>query len=166
MMITDSYKLTADDCKALKQATSYSFNLNRDGADRRTTIRCYRKLARAAIGPFERQEKEAEYTIAITPYVTTEAHFYMMFRRGTMDAIAALVRPGDVLRMGAGPNNNQYMDRAELYHDELTITIIRPGKAGARDRRIVNELVVMSSQCPQNTARAVMSSGPRYSLAQ
>ena len=71
------------------------------------------------------------------------------FTTDNWDALKMLLRVGDTLSFKAEPNNNQYMNDASLYNDQLTVRITRNGHS------VLDRYVVTSSQCPNNSARAI-----------
>ena len=68
---------------------------------------------------------------------------------GALPAMYEILKPGDEICFRARTNNNQYQDRANLFNDELCLTVKR------KDRVIIKSLVIDSSCCPDNTARAI-----------
>jgi hypothetical protein len=103
----------------------------------------------------DNRDREASYILEVGAWIgKDERAFFSCWRTGAWQAIARIVKPGDTFTLRAYPNNNQYLDRAGLFYDECTITISRIDKKGHR-RSIVEDLLVGTSTCPDNTARAI-----------
>jgi hypothetical protein len=65
------------------------------------------------------------------------------------DALRMILRVGDKVTFNADENNNQYMRDAGLHNDQLYVSVIR------NDKQILSRFVIRSSQCPDNSARAI-----------
>ena len=125
-----------------------------------------------------RTNVELERTIGGAAGSLTRATFVELYVSGAWQALARIVRPGDVLRFYASEDNsNGYLRAAEIpagkmdgYHthgydriyiDELCVDVVR------KRRSVVERLVLCHSVCPQNSARAVVPSGAkRYPSAE
>ena len=158
-------QITTSDLQAIKGATAYSVSLGPV-----STLECIQKRDRRSRGVFSAQAEELRYSVTLDAF-DGRAHFYAMYPGGTWDALRLILRVGDELTFHARDNSNQYEQRAMapigrmdsgtfdgLHHDELVATIRRNGKA------IVRDMVLMSSVCPDNSARAIRQYSSRYSL--
>jgi hypothetical protein len=151
--MSDYIALTLDDIRAMKQASRFSVRIDNDGAH----VRLTKELPVRKTGPFcgggERQEVGREFNANI--WSTTCGRFYASHCDGAWRALSLLARPGDMLLFEMRVNNNGYVDKAHLFHDELLVTLLRRGKLGKRDITIVRDLVLMTSITPENSARAI-----------
>jgi len=161
-------QLTKEDCAALRGATSYVVRLEGETA----SLELRKKLrATSRADGFGGTDIELERTIGGTAGSLTRGTFVQLYAYGGFQALARLVRPGDVLRLYASADGgNQYLHAAEipagkleghnggysrLYLDELCVDVIR-GR-----RRLVERLVLAYSLTPQNSARAVEATARR-----
>jgi len=161
-------QLTKDDCAALRGATTYVVRLEGETA----SLELIKKLrTKPRVDGFGSTSIELERTIGGAAGSLTRGTFVQLYAHGAFQALARLVRPGDVLKLYADPDGgNQYLRAAvipagtleghgggydRLYLDELCVDVIR-GR-----RLLVDRLVLAYSLTPQNSARAVEASARR-----
>jgi hypothetical protein len=160
------FLLSAEDCAAIRGATSYVVWLQGETVQL-TLTRKERTPARK--DGYERTDLERSRTIVGAAGTLTRATFVQLYAQGAWQALARIVRAGDVLRFyAAEDNSNGYLRAASipagamhedgghhaygydrLYVDECCVDVVRQG------RRVVERLVLCYSICPQNSARAV-----------
>jgi hypothetical protein len=159
------FLLSAEDCAAIRGATSYVVHLQGEIVQL-TLTRKERTPARK--DGYERTDLERSRTIVGAAGTLTRATFVQLYAQGAWQALARIVRAGDVLRFyAAEDNSNGYLRAAtipagamredgyhgqgydRLYVDECCVDVVRQG------RRVVERLVLCYSICPQNSARAV-----------
>lgn len=161
---TGPMQLTADDCAAIRGATTYVVRLEGEAA----TLELSRRDVATRRG-FGRTNVELERTIGGAAGSLTRATFVQLYPGGAWQALARIVRPGDVLRFFASEDNSNSYSRAavipahtleehatgydRLYVDELCVHVVRKG------RLVLDRLVLCYSICPQNSARAVKPDG-------
>lgn len=147
------HTLSVDDYKAFKTADRLAFHLAADGA----RITAIKESGGRLSGPFISGRRRAEHEITAN-HGTTERAFFLVYawhgQNGTLAALRALVKAGDELHVYARANNNQYMDEAGLFSDELLVTVLRPNGENTA-KVILHEFVLAHSQCPNNSARAI-----------
>ena len=161
-------ELRKDDIKAMKAADRVAIKLS-DATGQFTLIKDIRQV-NTGVFELEGNSHEARRTLQGAIGTTTEAWFYISYAKscGQWQALCAIVRPGDQVELRARENNNNYLDAAEiphgklgeyhgryekLHHDECLVTIVR------KDKRIVRDLLLVWSVCPDNTARAIKHDG-------
>jgi hypothetical protein len=155
--------LSREDCAAMRKTSRYVVRL--EGHTARLELKREAKI-KAADG-FARTSVDLTRTIAGEAGTLTRATFVELYAGGSWQALARLVRAGDVLRFyAADDNSNGYLQAAiipagamessyhgagypRLYVDELRVDVVR------KDRAIVRGLLLTYSICPQNSARAV-----------
>jgi len=161
---TTPMQLTAEDCAAIRGATTYVVRLEGD------TVRL--DLTRKERTPdrkdgYGRTTVERERTIGGAAGTTVRGTFVELYPGGAWQALSLIVRPGDVLRFYAhDDNSNGYLRAAvippgamnEQYHyqgypriylDECCVDVVRG------TRLVLNRLVLCHQVSPQNSARAV-----------
>lgn len=175
-----NFRLNKDDVTAIRKATSYSVDLNRDKEG--VVLRCYKRVREDNVFSAERawsgDKRRRDIVCEAYNEYGNEGHFSSLYPRGAWRVFAQLVREGDRLEFRAGENGNDYVHKAMipagtldfahqeykgLFCDELMVTVYRTGKDG-REKAIVHDLVLEYSVCPDNLGRAIR---PRkqYSLA-
>jgi hypothetical protein len=159
--------LTAEDCAALRGATSYVVRLEGETVSLELT----RKTTKQVRG-FGRTSVALERTIGGAAGSLTRATFVQLYVSGAWQALTRIVRAGDEVRFYASEDNsNGYLRAAEipagkmdgyhtygydrLYVDELCVDVVR------KRRAVLQRLVLCYAICPQNSARAVVPSGAK-----
>ncbi len=158
--------LTKDDVKAIKEAQTFIVYLRRDEGTFTLKKRVSKKNELFTVEEdYARYEMKLEDDQITLPRDENRATFVSLYADGAWDALKRLVRVGDRLIFRARENGNGYLNAAiipagalkedfhhggydRLFVDELSVSIVRNG------RMIVREMVVESSICPDNTARA------------
>lgn len=172
--------LTADDCRAMRAATSVVVHIA-DGRTRLTLNKDTRR-PKARRDGFTEPQQTLERELFGTAPPETIADFVLMYanHHGNWRALCQLVRPGDVLTWYADDtgHENQYLRAAvipagalsdtyhpagydRIYIDVLGVNIERKG------RQILQGFDLLFTVCPNNTARAIRT--PRreaYSLTE
>ena len=158
--------LTKDDVKAIKEAQTFIVYLRRDEGSLTLKKKIRKKdLLFTTDEDYARYEMKLENDQITLPRDHNRATFVSLYADGAYDALKRLIRVGDKLIFRARENGNGYIDAAiippgalkedfhlggydALFVDELTVSIVRNG------RMIVREMVVESTVCPNNSARA------------
>ena len=84
------------------------------------------------------------------PNTYPNACFVSMYcKRTAWTMLAGFIKVDDDLFFHCTTNNNQYLDNANLFHDILYCTIYR------NDKMIIDDYILESSICPDNSARAI-----------
>ena len=161
--------LTTDDIAALRSASRMVVRFTGDSAE----LECIRELPRRVVKGYDTAApEEVRRTISIRSHWRGTACFVSCYIRGAWQALALVARPGDEVIGRCSENGNGYLNRAiipaetwtgdemryhgcytSLHHDCCWITLRRKGKT------LIHDLMVESSICPDNTARAIQS-GP------
>lgn len=153
------HTLTADDVKAIRKGND--FVVTSDGEIALLSVTRQGRLD----GVFATTEGRREIVCDLNS--TQTGCFVMLYRPGNWQALGAIIRTGDRLLFAMRQNNNQYMDAAvipagtldghnggysSLHVDELLVTVQRTG-ANGKERTVVHEMVLDTSQTPNNSAR-------------
>jgi len=158
--MTEYKTLTAIDVRAIRGATSFYVYI--DGHDAELTLS--KRITRKQTDPFTAAERDASYRVLCNIGSTNTGSAGDSYTPGELQALGAIVRPGDALIWSFRSNGNGYVEHAiipagamdETYHrggysalyvDELILTIAR------RNKTVVRDLVMCRSITPDNTAR-------------
>jgi hypothetical protein len=162
MSTTEPRLLTADDITALRTAEDFFVLINARAYDAGVgVIRCGKTLKAVADGPFAAAERTVSHDVLVDVHTTTVATFSPS-RHGAIHALALLVRVGDRLTLDARNNNNGYCEQASLFLDECVAALSRTNAKG-RETTILRRLVLATSICPGNSARAIKGERARVS---
>lgn len=147
--------ITADDVKALRNATMVAFDHMRNGEHR------LRAIIEKRDGAFEtRGELHVRAQSHIQRYSdpTEYDNAYALIQSAQFNdewrTVAKALRAGDVLSMEWRANSNTYVRDAGLNLDELVLHVYRDGKRAGTYMLVV-------SVCPNNSARMIAAGG-RY----
>ena len=79
-----------------------------------------------------------------------QSFWYMPYKEQcTIGILRYLLKPGDIVRFYAYKNGTEYLKKAGLNYDQLCISVER------RNKQIIPRMVLNSSLCPNNSARAI-----------
>lgn len=82
--------------------------------------------------------------------LNNKSFFYLMYcKYDTLPMLHGLLKLNDEIVFRSRTNNSQILDEAELFNDELCISVYR------KDKLIVRDLVIDHSICYNNSARAI-----------
>lgn len=79
-----------------------------------------------------------------------QSFWYLPFQQSnTVGALRYILKKGDILRIYTYKNGTQYLKAAGLNYDQLCISVER------KNKMIIPRMVIASSLCPNNSARAI-----------